>query len=137
MFVFRAFDTYVIKVLGRYLKENRRWLKHHTTFCVPQQAPGNICDFHVCLSMVVFGVQPNCNVCVSVFILFYYRCLWLNMHINLLLIHTSNFIVWQDYKTTFRNTAGSSLEHIIERLCMFIVLEVINLNGEFYYNIKE
>jgi hypothetical protein len=59
------------------------------------------------------------------------------MHINLLLIHTSNFIVWQDYKTTFRNTAGSSLEHIIERLCMFIVLEVINLNGEFYYNIKE
>jgi hypothetical protein len=59
------------------------------------------------------------------------------MHINLLLIHTSNFIVWQDYETTFRNTAGSSLEHIIERLCMFIVLEVINLNGEFYYNIKE
>jgi hypothetical protein len=59
------------------------------------------------------------------------------MHINLLLIHTSYFIVWQDYKTAFRNATGSSLEHIRERLCMFIILEVINPKGEFYYNIED
>jgi hypothetical protein len=43
------------------------------------------------------------------------------MDINLLLIHTSHFIMWQDYETAFRNTAGSSLKHIRERLCIFIV----------------
>jgi hypothetical protein len=48
------------------------------------------------------------------------------MYINLLLIYTSHFIVWQDYETALRNAAGSSLEHIRERLCMFIVSEVIN-----------
>jgi hypothetical protein len=58
------------------------------------------------------------------------------MHINLLLIHNSHFIVWQDYETAFRNATGSSLEHIRERLCMFIILEVINLKGEFCYNIE-
>jgi hypothetical protein len=125
MFLFRAFDTYMIKVLGGHPKEKRRWLKHHTIFCVPQQALGNTCGFHVCLIMVVFGVQPNCNVRISAFILLYYGCLWLNMHINLLLIYTSHFIMWQDYETAFRNTISSSLEHIIERLCLFIVLEVI------------
>jgi hypothetical protein len=59
------------------------------------------------------------------------------MHINLLLIHTSYFITWQDYKTTFRNATGSSLEHIRERLWIFIVSEVINPMGEFYYNIED
>jgi hypothetical protein len=59
------------------------------------------------------------------------------MHINLLLIHTSHFIVWQDYETAFKNVVGSSLEHIRERLCMFIVSEVINAIGEFYYNIED
>jgi hypothetical protein len=59
------------------------------------------------------------------------------MHINLLLIDTSHFIVWQDYETAFRNAASSSLKHIRERLCMFIVSEVINPNGEFYYNIED
>jgi hypothetical protein len=54
------------------------------------------------------------------------------MYINLVLIHTAHFIVRQDYKTAFRNAAGSSLEHIRERLCMFIVSEVINPKGEFY-----
>jgi hypothetical protein len=54
------------------------------------------------------------------------------MHINLLLIHNSHFIVWQDYETAFRNATGSSLEHIRERLCMFIILEVINLKGELH-----
>jgi hypothetical protein len=51
------------------------------------------------------------------------------MHFNLLLIHTSHFIMWQDYEIAFRNAIGSSLEHIRERLCMFIVSKVINPNG--------
>jgi hypothetical protein len=51
------------------------------------------------------------------------------MHINLFLIYTSHFIVWQDYETAFRNAAGSNLEHIRERLCMFIASEVINQKG--------
>jgi hypothetical protein len=59
------------------------------------------------------------------------------MYINLLLIHTSHFIVWQDNETAFMNTVGSSLEHIRERLCMFIVSEFINSKGEFYYNIED
>jgi hypothetical protein len=75
MFLFRALDTYVVKVLGGHPKEKRRRLKHHTTFCIPQQALGNTCSFLVYLSLVVFGAQPNCNVCVSAFILLYYRCL--------------------------------------------------------------
>jgi hypothetical protein len=59
------------------------------------------------------------------------------MHINLLLIHTSHFIVCRDYEIAFGNVTGSSLEHITERLCMFIVSEVINPKGEFYYNIED
>jgi hypothetical protein len=59
------------------------------------------------------------------------------MQINLLLIHISHFIVWRDYETAFRNAAGSSLEHIRERLCMFIISEDINPKGEFYYNIND
>jgi hypothetical protein len=47
------------------------------------------------------------------------------MHINLLLIHTSYFIVWQDYKNDFINAAGSSLEHIRERLVTFIVKSLV------------
>jgi hypothetical protein len=45
--------------------------------------------------------------------------------------------VWQDYETTFRNAAGSRLEHIEERLCMFNVSEVINPKGKIYYNIED
>jgi hypothetical protein len=59
------------------------------------------------------------------------------MHVNLLLIHISHFIMWQDYETAFRNATGSSLEHIRERLCMFIISGVINPNEEFYYNIED
>jgi hypothetical protein len=43
------------------------------------------------------------------------------MHINLLLIHTSHFIVWWDYQNAFINAAGSSLEYIRERLAVFIM----------------
>jgi hypothetical protein len=93
MFLFRAFDTYVVKLLEGHPKDGRRKLKYHTTFCVQQQPPDNTYGFYVCLNTIAFEVQPNCSVSVSAFILFYYWCLWLNMHIHLLLIHTSHFIV--------------------------------------------
>jgi hypothetical protein len=57
------------------------------------------------------------------------------MHITLLLIHTSLFIVFQDYQNIFINAAGSSLEHIRERLAAFIVSQVINPKGEFHFGI--
>jgi hypothetical protein len=57
------------------------------------------------------------------------------MHINLLLIHTSHFIVWQDYQNAFINAAGSSLEHIRDRLAAFIVSHVISPKGELYFSI--
>jgi LDH2 family malate/lactate/ureidoglycolate dehydrogenase len=66
---------YMVKVLGGHLKGKRQQLKHHTTLCVQQQAPGNTCGFHVSLNMVAFGAQPNCGVSVSAFILLYCRCL--------------------------------------------------------------
>jgi hypothetical protein len=57
------------------------------------------------------------------------------MNINLLLIHTSHVIMWQDYQNAFINAAGSSLEHIRERLAVFIVSEVISLMGEFHFKL--
>jgi hypothetical protein len=75
MFLFRAFDMYVVKVLGGHRKGKCWALKHHATFYVKQQPPGNICGFFVCLNMVAFGAQPNCTVSVSAFILLYYQCL--------------------------------------------------------------
>jgi hypothetical protein len=42
--------------------------------------------------------------------------------------------MWQDYENAFRR--GSSFEHIRERLAIFIVSEVIDPKGEFYYNIE-
>jgi hypothetical protein len=112
MFLFMSFDIYVVKVLRGHLKDKCRHFKHHTIFYVQQQALGNTCGFHICLNMVVFEAQSNYEV--SAFILLYCWCLWLNMHINLLLIYTSHFIVWQDYQSIFINAAGSSLEHIRE-----------------------
>jgi hypothetical protein len=57
------------------------------------------------------------------------------MHINLLLIHISHFIVWQDYQNVFINAVDSSLEHIRERLAVFLVSQVISPKGEFHLNI--
>jgi hypothetical protein len=71
MFLFRAFDMYVVKVLGGHPKDKCHHLKHHTTFYVQQQDSSNTCGFHVCLNMVAFGAQPNCGVSVSAFILLY------------------------------------------------------------------
>jgi hypothetical protein len=75
MFLFMAFYMYLVKVLGGHTKDKRRRLKHHTRFCIQQQAPGNTCGFHVCLNMVAFGAQANYDVSVSAFILLYYQCL--------------------------------------------------------------
>jgi hypothetical protein len=72
MFLFRAFDMYVVKVLGGHPKDKRQQLKHHTTIYVQQQALGNTYSFHICLNMVAFGVQPDCGVSLSAFILLYY-----------------------------------------------------------------
>jgi hypothetical protein len=66
---------YIIKVLGGHPKNKYRQLKYHTIFYIQLQAPGNTCDFHVCLNMIAFGAQLNCGVSVSAFILLYYQCL--------------------------------------------------------------
>jgi hypothetical protein len=65
MFLFRAFDMNMVKVLGGHPKDKHRWLKHHTSFCVQEQAPGNTCGFDVYLNMAAFGAQLNCGVSVS------------------------------------------------------------------------
>jgi hypothetical protein len=72
MFLFRAFDMYVVKVLVGHSKDKHQQLKHHTTFYIQQQAPSNTCGFHLCLNMVAFGAQLNCGAIVSPFILLYY-----------------------------------------------------------------
>jgi hypothetical protein len=75
MFLFRAFNMYVVKVIEGHPKDKRRQLKHYTIFYIQQQAPNNTYDFYVCLNMVVFRAQPNYGVSVSIFILLYYRYL--------------------------------------------------------------
>jgi hypothetical protein len=63
MFLFRAFDMYVVKLLGGHPKDiilysasnNKLWAIHAA-------------------SMVAFGAHANCAVSVSAFILLYYRC---------------------------------------------------------------
>jgi hypothetical protein len=68
MFLFRAFDMYMVKMLGGHPKDKHQQLKHNTSFCIRQQAPANTCDFHVCLNMVPFGAQPNCGVSTFIFL---------------------------------------------------------------------
>jgi hypothetical protein len=72
MFLFRAFDTFMVKVLGGHPKDKRQELKHHITLKVKQQPLGNTCVFFVCIIMVAFGSQPNCAISVSAFILLYH-----------------------------------------------------------------
>jgi hypothetical protein len=68
MFLFRAFDTFVVKVDGGHQPGRRRVFKHHSTYHVKQQPPGNSCDFFVCINMLCFRSQPFTNVSVSPFI---------------------------------------------------------------------
>jgi hypothetical protein len=71
MFLFSAFDMYVVKVLEKHSKGKHQQLKYDTTFYVQQQTLGNTCGFYVCLNMIAFA-QPNCGVNVTAFILLYY-----------------------------------------------------------------
>jgi hypothetical protein len=95
--VFRAFDTFVIKVDEGHQPGKRRVLKHHTTYHVKQQPLGNTCGFFVCINMLCFESQPFTNVSVSPFI-----CTLLSLFIfthafHLLLIHFL-IISWQGYE---------------------------------------
>jgi hypothetical protein len=54
MFLFSAFDTYVVKVLGGVPQGGHRKLKDHTIFCVQQEPSGNTCGFYICINMVTF-----------------------------------------------------------------------------------
>jgi hypothetical protein len=126
MHLFSAFDRFVVKVDGGHQPSKRRMLKHHTTYLVKQQPPGNSCGFFVYINMLYFGSQPFTNVSVSPFI-----CTLLSSFIfihtfYILLIH---FLVisWQDYDVEFINKNGTSLEHIRERIAEFLVTQVIDL----------
>jgi hypothetical protein len=131
MFLFRAFDTFVIKVDGGHRLGKCRVLKHHTTYHVKQQPPGNSCSFFVCINMLCFGLQLFTNVNVSPFICNLLSFIF-TYTFHLLLIH---FLVisWQDYDVEFINKKGSSLEHIRERIAEFLVTQVIDRKREFHF----
>jgi hypothetical protein len=113
MFLFRAFDTFVIKVDGGHQPGKRQVLKHHTIYHVKQQPPGNSCGFFICINMLCFGLQPFTNVSVSPFIYTLLSSFIFTDAFQLLLIH---FLVisWQDYDIEFIKKNGCSLEHIRE-----------------------
>jgi hypothetical protein len=132
MFLFRTFDTFVVKVDGGHQPGKRRVLKHHTTYHVKQQHLGNSCGFFVCINMLCFGSQPFTNISVSPFISTLLSSFIFTHAFHLLLIH---FLVisWQDYDVEFINKNGSSLEHIREKITEFLVMQVIDPKGEFYF----
>jgi hypothetical protein len=132
IFLFRAFDTFAIKVDGGHQPGKRRVLKHHTTYHVKQQPLGNSCGFFVCINMLCFGSQPFTNVSVSPFICTLLSSFIFTSVFHLLLIH---FLVisWQDYDVEFINKKCSSLEHIRERIAEFLVMQVIDPKGEFHF----
>jgi hypothetical protein len=107
-------------------------LKHHTTYHVKQQPPGNSCGIFVCINMLCFGLPPFTNVSVSPFICTLLSSFIFTHAFYLLLIH---FLVisWQDYDVKFINKNGSSLKHIRERIAEFLVTQVINPKGEFHF----
>jgi hypothetical protein len=130
MFLFRAFDWYVVKVDGGHQGGKRRVLKHHTKFEVAQQPPGNTCGFFVCINMLCLGDQPFSDVSQFIYTLlssFIFTYAFLLLLINVLVIS------WQqDYDVEFINKKGSSLEHIRERIAEFLISQVINPKGEFH-----
>jgi hypothetical protein len=131
MFLFRAFDTFVIKVDGGHQPGKRQVLKHHTIYHVKQQPPGNSCGFFICINMLCFGLQPFTNVSVSPFIYTLLSSFIFTDAFQLLLIH---FLVisWQDYDTEFIKKNGCSLE-TSERIAEFLVTQVIDPKGEFHF----
>jgi hypothetical protein len=132
MFLFRAFDTFVVKMDGGHQPGKHRVLKHHTTYHVKQQLSGNSCGFFVCINMLCFGSQPFINVSVSPFICTILSSFIFTYTFHLLLIHFL-VITWQDYDIEFITKKGSSLEHIRERIAEFLVTQVIDPKGEFHF----
>jgi hypothetical protein len=82
--------------------------------------------------MLCFGSQPFTNVSVSPFICILLSSFIFTYAFHLLLIH---FLVisWQDYDIEFINKKSFSLEHIRERIAEFLVTQVIDPKGEFYF----
>jgi hypothetical protein len=109
MFQFRAFDTFVVKVDGGHQPGEHRVLKHHTTYHVKQQPPGNSCGFFICINMLCFGTQSFTNVSVSPFIYTLLSSFIFTHAFHLLLIYFL-VILWQDYDVEFINKNGSSVE---------------------------
>jgi hypothetical protein len=132
MFLFRAFDTFVVKVDGGHQPSKRRVLKHHTTYHVKQQPPGSSCGFFVCINMLCIDLHPFTNVSVSSFICTLLSPFIFTYAFHLLLIH---FLVisWQDYDVEFINKKGSSLERIRERIAELLVTQVIDPKGKFHF----
>jgi hypothetical protein len=110
----------------------RQVLKHHTTYHVKQQPPGNLCGFFVCVNMLCFGSQPFTNISVSPFICTLLSSFIFTYAFHILLIH---FLVisWQDYDVEFINKKGSILDHIRKKITEFLVTHVIDLKGEFQF----
>jgi hypothetical protein len=132
MFLFRDFDTFVVKVDRGHQSGKRQVLKQYTTYHVKQQSPDNSCGFFVCINMLCFGSQPFTNVSVSPFICTLLPSFIFTYAFHLLLIH---FLVisWQDYDVKFINKKGSNLEHIKEKIAEFLITQVIDPKGEFYF----
>jgi uncharacterized membrane protein len=132
MFLFRDFDTFVVKVDGGHQPGKCRVLKHHITYHVKQQPPGNSCGFFVCINMLCFGSQSFTNVSVSSFICTLLLLFIFTYAFHLLLIH---FLVisWWDYDIEFINKKGSSLDHIRESIAEFLITQVIDPKGEFHF----
>jgi hypothetical protein len=130
IFMFSAFDTFVVKVDGGHQPGKRRVLKHHITYHVKRQPLGNSCGFFICINIPCFGSQQFTNVSASPFI-----CTLLSLFIftyafYLLLIH---FLVisWQYCDVEFINKKGSSLENIREMIAEFLITQVLNQRENF------
>jgi hypothetical protein len=93
IFLFSAFDIFVVKVDGGHQSGKRRVLKHHTIYHVKQQPLGNSCGFFVCINMLCFRSQPFTNVSVSLFICTLLASLIFTYVFHLLLIHFFYYIV--------------------------------------------
>jgi hypothetical protein len=132
MFLFRAFDIFVVKVDGGHQPGKCRVLKQHTTYHVKQQPLGNSCGFFVCINMLCFGSQTFTNVSVSPFICTLLSSFIFTRAFHLLLIH---FLVisWQNYDVEFINKNGSSLKYIKQRIEEFLITQVIDPKGESHF----
>jgi hypothetical protein len=128
MFLYSAFDTFIVKVDGGHQPDKHRVLKHHTTYHIKQQPPSNSCDFFVFINMLCFGSQPFTYVSVSPFICTLLSSFIFTYAFYFLLIH---FLVisWHDYDVEFINKKSSSLEHIKERIAEFLITQVIDPKG--------